>query len=113
MRLQRWPSVYPNNEVVSIVKIHGKYCGPNWTHGRAVPAADYDLYPEVRPIDRLDRACQAHDKDCSQGGCSRKGDAALRDVALVVSITSPSASVRATAALIAAAMAAAGPTRSR
>ena len=95
------------------MKIHGNYCGPNWTHGLNVPASDYDLYEEVQPIDRLDAACQDHDKDCSNGGCSRKGDAALRDVALVVAITSPSASVRATAASIAAVMTVTGPQRSR
>ena len=86
------------------MKIHGQYCGPNWTHGRNVPASDYDKYDEVRPIDRLDAACQAHDKDCSQGGCSRKGDLALRDVALAVAISSPDMQMRATAASIAIAM---------
>lgn len=95
------------------MKIHGNYCGPNWTHGRPVPASDYDKYPEVRPIDRLDAACQAHDKDCSHGGCSQKGDLALRDVALAVAITSPDIQLRATAALIAAAMEATAPTRRR
>ena len=95
------------------MKIYGQYCGPNWTHGRAVPASDYDKYPEVRPIDRLDAACQAHDKDCSHGGCSRKGDLALMDVALAVAISSPDIQTRATAALIAAAMQASAPTRRR
>ena len=95
------------------MKIHGRYCGPNWTHNRNVPAKDYDKYPEVRPIDRLDRACQAHDKDCSQGGCSEKGDLALRDVDLAVAVSSPDMQLRATAALIAAAMSASAPTRSR
>jgi hypothetical protein len=95
------------------VKIHGNYCGPNWTHGRAVPAKDYFKYPEVQPIDALDTACQAHDKDCSHGGCSQKGDLALRDVALAVAITSPDMQLRATAALIAAAMEATAPTRRR
>lgn len=95
------------------MKIHGRYCGPNWTHGRAIPASDYDKYPEVRPIDRLDAACQAHDKDCSQGGCSQKGDLALRDVALAVAVSSPDMQLRATAALIAATMEATALTRRR
>ena len=95
------------------MKIYGQYCGPNWTHGRNIPASDYDKYPEVRPIDRLDTACQAHDKDCSQGGCSRKGDLALRDVALAVAVSSPDMQTRATAALIAAAMEATATTRRR
>ena len=95
------------------MRIHGKYCGPYWTHGRNVPAKDYDLYPEVTPIDRLDAACQAHDKDCSQGGCSQKGDLALRDVALAVAVSSPDMRLRATATFIALAMEASAPTRSR
>ena len=95
------------------MKVYGKYCGPNWTHGLNVPASDYDKYPEVRPIDRLDRACQAHDKDCSQGGCSAKGDLALRDVALAVAVSSPDIQLRATATLIALAMSGTAPTRSR
>lgn len=95
------------------MKLYGKYCGPNWTHGRNVPAADYNKYPEVRPIDRLDRGCQAHDKDCSQGGCSRKGDLALMDVALAVAVSSPDIRTRAIATSIAVAMAATADTRSR
>ena len=95
------------------MKIHGNYCGPNWTHGRAVPAKDYNKYPEVQPIDSLDAACQAHDKDCSQGGCSQKGDLALRDVALAVAVSSPDMQLRATAALIAATMEATALTRRR
>ena len=95
------------------MKLYGKYCGPNWTHGRSVPASDYNKYPEVRPTDRLDRACQAHDRDCSQGGCSRKGDLALMDVALAVAVSSPDIRTRAIATSIAVAMAATAPTRSR
>ena len=86
------------------MKIHGNYCGPNWTHGKNIPASDYFLHPEVAPIDRLDSACQAHDKDCSQGGCSSRGDTALRDVALAVAISSPDVQTRATATSIALAM---------
>ena len=86
------------------MKIHGNYCGPNWTHGLNVPASDYDLYSEVAPIDRLDAACQSHDKDCSQGGCSRRGDTALRNASLAVAVTSSDAQLRAIATSIAIAM---------
>ena len=86
------------------MKIHGNYCGPNWTHGLNVPAFEYDLYSEVAPIDALDRACQAHDKDCSQGGCSRRGDTALRNASLAVAVTSSDAQLRAIATSIAIAM---------
>lgn len=108
-----WPSLYPNNEVFSIVKIHGRYCGPNWTHGRAVPASDYYKYPEVQPIDALDAGCQAHDKDCANGGCSKRGDLALADVAIVVAATTSDPTLRTKALAIAGAMAATAPTRSR
>ena len=96
-----------------MVRIHGRYCGPNWTHGRNIPAKDYDLYPEVTPIDALDRACQAHDKDCSQGGCSKKGDSLLVRRALVVAATTPNPQLRTTALLVAAGISAARTTRSR
>ncbi len=92
------------NEVVYIVQIHGNYCGPNWTHGRAIPASRYSEFPEVTPIDALDRACQAHDKDCSKGGCSTAGDKALRNAALMVAIRTTNPVLRSTALLIAGGM---------
>ena len=96
-----------------MVRIHGRYCGPNWTHGRRIPASDYDKYREVKPIDALDRACQAHDKDCSKGGCSKKGDEALIRRALIVAGSTSNPQLRATALVIAAGISAALPTRSR
>ena len=99
--------------MIRIVKIHGRYCGPDWTHGRRIPASDYDLYPEVTPIDALDRACQAHDKDCSRGGCSKKGDTALIRRALLVAGTTLNPQLRATALAVAAGISAARPFRSR
>ena len=60
-----------------MAKIHGNWCGPNWTGGQHVAAEDYQgdwNYPATTP---LDAACRAHDLDCSKGGCSKKGDAAL------------------------------------
>lgn len=100
-------------EADNLVKIHGNYCGPSWTHGRAIDAEDYDLYPEVKPIDRLDRACQAHDKDCSQGGCSKRGDSLLVRQALMVAATTFNPQLRTTALLVAAGISAARPFRSR
>lgn len=101
-----------HREVLNL-KIHGRYCGPNWTHGRRIPASDYDKYPEVKPIDWLDKACQAHDKDCSKGGCSKKGDTALIRRALLVAGTTSDPRLRATALAVAAGISAALPTRSR
>ena len=95
------------------MKIHGNYCGANWTHGINVPAKDYFLYPEVTPIDKLDAACQDRDKDCSQGGCSRRGDTALRNASLAVAVTSFDAQLRAIATSIAIAMHIVKDTRSR
>jgi len=73
----------------------------------------YDKYPEVTPIDALDAACQAHDKDCSMGGCSAKGDRKLVRTALLVSLTTTNAALSAKAKLIASGIAAASLTRSR
>jgi len=100
-------------KVIQIVKIHGNYCGPNWTHGRAIPASMYSQYPEVTPIDALDAACQAHDKDCSKGGCSAKGDRKLIRTALLVSLRTRNGALSAKAKLIASGIAAASLTRSR
>lgn len=99
--------------MVTIVKIHGNYCGPNWTHGRAIPASRYFEFDEVTPIDALDRACQAHDKDCSNGGCSSKGDRRLAQKALAVALRTRNPLLARKAQAIAAAMAAASITRSR
>ena len=99
-------------EVLNL-KIHGRYCGPNWTHGRRIPASDYNKYDEVTPIDRLDRACQAHDEDCSKGGCSKKGDTALIRRVFLVAGTTSDPRLRATALAVAAGISAALLTRSR
>lgn len=94
-----------------MVKVWGNYCGPNWTAGQARPAKDIDKLPYVAPTDKLDAACMSHDRTCSKGGCSRAGDRKLRNTALFLAATSPS--LREPALLIAAAMIAAEPTRSR
>lgn len=104
---------YSPREADNLVKIHGRYCGPGWTHGRNLDAEFYDQYPEVTPIDRLDRACQAHDKDCSKGGCSKKGDSRLIRQALLVAGTTLNPQLRTTALLVAAGISAARPFRSR
>ena len=96
-----------------MVQIHGNYCGPNWTHGMAIPASRYSEFSEVTPIDALDRACQAHDKDCSNNGCSSAGDRRLVKAALLVSLTTRNPALAAKAKLIAAGITAASLTRSR
>lgn len=73
----------------------------------------YDKYPEVTPIDALDRACQDHDRDCSMGGCSAKGDRKLAQRALGVALRTRNPLLARKAQAIAVAMTAASLTRSR
>ena len=60
-----------------MVKIHGNWCGPNWTGGQRVAAEDYKGPWDGPAISKLDEACRAHDLDCSKGGCSKAGDTRL------------------------------------
>ena len=60
-----------------MVKIHGNWCGPNWTGGQRVASTDYKGSWDYPAIDALDKACRAHDLSCSKGSCSRKADTAL------------------------------------
>lgn len=65
-----------------MVKIHGKYCGPNWTAGKVLAAknaTDKDF--QVKPIDDLDNACRTHDKDIRDKGNSFKVDTKLMNKA--------------------------------
>jgi len=59
-----------------LVRIHGNWCGPNWTGGQAVSAQDYQGSWNASAVDRLDQACREHDKQCgtSSRGCSRSSD---------------------------------------
>jgi len=63
-----------------MVKIHGNWCGPNWTGGRRLTAQEYDERgldwngPVVSP---LDAACRSHDFSCRSGECTRAGDTRL------------------------------------
>ncbi|MGA7091116.1 MAG: RHS repeat-associated core domain-containing protein [Candidatus Acidiferrales bacterium] len=72
-------------------KIHGKWCGPNWTGGQKepfIPSHDLPGY-YAPPIDHVDKTCSDHDKcyakcrdkhPCSPWGrrvCERKCDFSL------------------------------------
>ena len=94
-----------------MVRIHGNYCGPNWTAGRAIPASEIDSVPYVAPIDALDAACLEHDRDCAKGGCSAKGDRRLAQKALAVALVNPT--LRPLALTIAATISAASTRRDR
>ena len=64
-----------------MVKVHGNWCGPDWTAGKKQSARAYALAGgdwSERCIDPVDCACRAHDKGCShKDGCSRKDDRLL------------------------------------
>ena len=65
-----------------MVKIYGRWCGPNWTNNQNISARDYFLQGgsfKTKCIDSLDCACRAHDQDCARSelGCSRAGDTNL------------------------------------
>lgn len=97
-----------------MVKIHGNYCGPNWTGGKALAASDPRVDWSVSCVDKLDCACKNHDRDCSHPqGCSVKGDDALIKTAFWIALLSPSKSTRNSAKLITAGITAARYTRSR
>ena len=68
-------------EMVTLVKIHGNWCGPNWTGGRKLSAEEYKargLSWDAPCTDALDCACRNHDRACSHPkGCSRKSDTQL------------------------------------
>ena len=65
-----------------MVKIYGRWCGPNWTNNQNISARDYLLQGgsfKTKCLDSLDCACRAHDQDCARSelGCSRAGDTNL------------------------------------
>jgi len=70
------------------LKIHGLYCGPNWTSGKVLAAKDaVDSDWSVQPIDDLDAACKTHDFQCGKvgpEGCSKAGTPWKRAKALAV-----------------------------
>lgn len=66
-----------------MVRIHGQWCGPNWTQGKAQPANAAGVDFTAPCDDALDCACRAHDKDCSDRlGCSQAADDKLIAAAL-------------------------------
>jgi len=72
-----------------LVRIHGNYCGPNWTGGKPYAANDSRVDWSVKPIDALDRACRVHDLACSKDGCSAADDRRLAGKATMIAIINP------------------------
>jgi len=66
-----------------MVRIHGQWCGPNWTQGKSQPANALGVDFSTPCEDALDCACRSHDRDCSNSlGCSAKADRKLVVAAL-------------------------------
>ena len=97
-----------------MVKIHGNYCGPNWTGGKPYAASDSRVNWNVPCVDNLDCACKKHDRDCAHPkGCSRKGDAALVATAFWIGLTARNPALRSKAQAITTAITAASIVRRR
>jgi hypothetical protein len=62
-----------------MVRIHGQWCGPNWTANQVKEAKDATKSDrKVGCIDRLDCACKKHDLDIADSGSpSFKSDTEL------------------------------------
>ena len=80
--MQHWYKVrHSLLECDNLVKIHGNWCGPNWTGGRKLSAEEYAArgYSWDSPCtDALDCACRNHDRACSHSkGCSKAADTKL------------------------------------
>ena len=103
--------------MINLVKVHGNWCGPNWTDGRNIDALAYKQAGgdfKGRCVDKLDCACRDHDKDCANTkGCSASADRKLVRTALMVSLTTRNAALSAKAKLIASGIGAASITRRR
>ncbi len=98
-----------------MVRIYGRWCGPNWTDGRRVSALEYKQRGgdfQGRCVDPLDCACRRHDRDCARStGCSASADRRLARAAAVRAVISRNPAERAYARLIAAGILAASVTR--
>jgi len=77
------------NGVNTLVKIHGNWCGPNWTGGKPLAANDPNVDWSGKAIDRLDKACKNHDRSCSNNGCSAADDRRLARKATFIGLINP------------------------
>ncbi len=97
-----------------MVKIHGNYCGPNWTGGKPYAASDKRVDWSVPCLDKLDCACKKHDRDCAHPkGCSSSGDAELIRTAYWIGLLSLNPILRMKAQAITTAITTAKYTRKR
>ena len=100
-----------------MVRLYGRWCGPNWTDGRNISARDYllaggDFKSSCK--DRLDCACREHDRACSgAGGCSASADRRLARKAAWIALTTTDPLEKQAAKLISSGIFVASLTRSR
>ena len=67
-----------------MVKIHGNWCGPDWTGGKRLSAQEYDergLDWKASAISPLDRGCRLHDYEGRSGKMPRAADTRLINTA--------------------------------
>lgn len=100
-----------------MVRLYGRWCGPNWTDGRNISARDYLLQGgdfKSPCADRLDCACREHDKSCARpSGCSSAGDRTLARKAAWIALTTTNPLEKQAAKLISSGIFVASLTRSR
>ena len=68
----------------NLVKIHGNWCGPNWTGGRRLSARQYDVAGHdwnSIAISPLDEACRDHDYAGRSGTMPAAADTRLIEAA--------------------------------
>jgi len=89
-----------------MVRVWGRWCGPSWTAGRAIPAKDYDWVNDPSPgvQDNLDMACRIHDRTYGTFGDTSKADKLLRNTALKIAAANPLSAEGIAAVAVAAAM---------
>jgi len=65
-----------------MARVHGNWCGPNWTAGQVKPASAITRADmKVKCLDKLDCGCKQHDITIGTKGHSFKADEKLRKVA--------------------------------
>ena len=68
-----------------MVRLHGKWCGPNWTANQRKPAKDATKRDRmVSCSDSLDCGCKRHDLDIADSGPSFESDTRLMRKALAI-----------------------------
>ena len=65
-----------------MVRVHGNWCGPNWTAGQVKPASAITAADmKVKCLDNLDCGCKQHDISIGTKGHSFATDERLRRIA--------------------------------